>query len=173
MQRSQPQPYQRALRSVGINRESYAGRLANTGRLIIKNPACHAGCPILESLSDSRVGDHEPPFALPAGCPILESLSDSRVGEATNLRSPFLPGAPSLNRFLIQGWEATNLRSPFLLLHDPEPMCEPLDINFFCNAKGSSSIPEVRRLSLSHLQLLSKAAVAGRGRSLHGLRARA
>ena len=32
MQRSQPQPYQRALRSVGVNRESYAGRLANTGR---------------------------------------------------------------------------------------------------------------------------------------------
>ena len=71
-----------------------------------------------------------------AGCPILESPSNSRVGD-----------------------------------HETEPMREPLDINFFCNARGSCSIPEVRRLPLSHLQLLSKA--AGRGRSLHDLRARA
>src|SRR5665213_486623 len=87
-------------------------------------PNGSAGCPILESLLDSRMGGHEHPLTLP-------------------------------------------------LLHDPEPMCEPLDINFLCNDEGTCSLPEVRCLPLSYLQLLSKAAAAGQGRSLQDLRARA
>ena len=81
------------------------------------------------------------------------------------LASRRVPGVPSLNRFLIQGWETTNLRSSFPLPPEPEPMCEPLDINLFRNANGSCSLPEVRRLPLSYFQLLSKASAAGRGRS--------
>src|ERR1039458_1806454 len=95
-----------------------------------------------------------------AGCPIHESLFDSWVGyHEPPLTLP--AGCPILE-------SPSNSRVGD---HETEPMREPLDINFFCNARGSCSIPEVRRLPLSHLQLLSKA--AGRGRSLHDLRARA
>jgi hypothetical protein len=60
-----------------------------------------------------------------AGCPIHESLFDSWVGyHEPPLTLP--AGCPILE----------SLSDSRVGNHKPEPMCEQLDINFFCNAKG-------------------------------------
>ena len=40
-------------------------------------------------------------------------------------------------------------------------VCGAFDLDFFCDADGACSLPEVRGVSLSYLQLFSEAAVVG------------
>jgi hypothetical protein len=92
-------------------------------------------------------------------------LENIRPG-GPHFKSPQKLGAPSFRSFIAEGWETTNLLKPPQFTQKPEPISATVGINFFCHTEGAYSLPEVRRIPLPHLQLLSKAAVVVQNRGL-------
>src|SRR3974390_2205760 len=75
------------------------------------------------------------------------------------LKSSTSEGAPSLNRFLIQGWDCT----------DPN---RALDVEFPFYAAAPRSLPEVRSVPLHHVQLLPAQTAPEQFGGISSLRAR-